>query len=203
MKTREILQSTPVLVFDFDGTLVDSNSIKINAFADCFPESEVRRKEILDYCREFHHTPRFDKFRHVFENILKIPYTAEMEKILLDRYAAATTEQVVKAPEIPGALHFLKRFSTEKKCCLLSSTPHDVLIFILEARGMKGFFQTVRGAPVNKTDWLEPYAGKAVFFGDTLQDAASAREAGVVFVGVANPQLKQEGYFINNFKELL
>lgn len=203
MKTREILQSTPVLVFDFDGTLVDSNQIKISAFAETFSEYGDRLNEIMDYCSAFHHTPREEKFRYVCTKILKVPYTRGMREKFLKKYALHTTAQVIAALEIPGALHFLRRFSTEKKCCLLSSTPQDILISILVARGMRGYFQTVRGAPVNKTGWLEPYAGKAVFFGDTLQDAASAREAGVVFVGVANPQLKQEGYFINNFKELL
>lgn len=203
MKIREILQSTPVLILDFDGTLVDSNQIKIGAFAETFSEYEDRLNEIMAYCSAFHHTPREEKFKHVCAEILKIPYTAGLREKFLKKYADHTTAQIIAAPEIPGSLLFLKRFSAEKKFCLLSSTPGDVLISILEARGMRGYFQTVRGAPVNKTDWLEPYAGKGIFFGDALEDAASAREAGVVFVGVANPQLKQEEYFINNFKELL
>lgn len=203
MKIREILESTPTLVLDFDGTLVDSNQIKIEAFAATFSEYEDRLHEIMAYCSALHHTPREEKFRHVCTKILKVPYTTGLREKFLKKYADHTTAQVIAAPEIPGGLRFLKRFSAEKKLSLLSSTPQDILVSILEARGMKEYFQTVRGAPVNKTDWLKPYAGKAIFFGDTLQDAASAREAGVVFVGVANPQLKQEGYFINNFKELL
>ena len=48
--------SAKALVFDFDGTLVDSNAIKWKAFEACFDRFPDRREEILSYCRGNNHT---------------------------------------------------------------------------------------------------------------------------------------------------
>jgi phosphoglycolate phosphatase-like HAD superfamily hydrolase len=51
-----------VLVFDFDGTLVDSNPIKWQAFAQMFAEVRERRDEILAYCYGNPRIARGEKF---------------------------------------------------------------------------------------------------------------------------------------------
>jgi phosphoglycolate phosphatase-like HAD superfamily hydrolase len=75
---------------------------------------------------------------------------------------------------------------------LLSSTPHENLLYILERRGMKQYFQTIQGAPVNKADWISEYMTlhlipmeAILFFGDTLEDAEAAKQASCSFVAVA------------------
>ena len=96
------------MVFDFDGTLVDSNPIKWRAFEACFAEFPGRREEILAYCLGHHAVTRGDKFRHVYEQILGLPYTEATETSLHERFRTLTTDQIAAAPEIPGALRFLR-----------------------------------------------------------------------------------------------
>lgn len=183
-----ILEKAKALILDFDGTLVDSNAIKRNAFEKCFLDYPEHFSAIMAYCKNNNHIPRQTKFRHVFENILKLPYTAEIEQQMLACYAKETTEQVILAKEIPGATAFLKKWVLGRNSALLSSTPHETLLYILKKRKMTKYFRTVQGAPVNKAKWISDFLleqglkpKEALFIGDSPEDAKAAGEAGVWF----------------------
>jgi phosphoglycolate phosphatase-like HAD superfamily hydrolase len=198
-------------VFDFDGTLVDSNPLKQQAFAQCFSQFPERLEAILAYCRGHHHVPRGEKFRHVYEQILDLPYTPDAAAALHERFDAETTRQIIQAPEIRGATPFLQRMSRQRATALLSSTPHETLVHIVEQRGWRGYFTEIRGAPVDKTAWLrrlregQGLAGHAiVFFGDTGEDAEAAAAAGCTFIAVgADVALDADGPSIPDFMSLL
>lgn len=208
---REIWDEAQVIVFDFDGTLVDSTDIKWRAFETIFEEFPDHLEEITNYCRGFNHTPRDVKFRYVCETILTESYTAERATLLHDNFEKITTEAIVRAPEIPGAEEFLFRAKERYETVVLSSTPHDILIDILERRGWMELFDHYQGAPVNKASWLTRFQvsrefkhSEIVFFGDMPEDAASARSVGCHFIGVANEELKPGvGYFVMNYLGLL
>lgn len=198
-------------VFDFDGTLVDSNPIKYRAFESCFarPEFAARREEILSYCRGNNHTPRGEKFRHVYERILSLPYTADAEQQLHRRFEQETTQAIIGAPEVQGASGFLESVRRKAHTAVLSSTPHPILREILEARGWLRYFDLKRGAPVVKADWLKGLqglgypAGRILFFGDTPEDARAAERAGCPFVTVGKEPLPGSRTAIPDFKGLL
>ncbi len=197
-----------LVIFDFDGTLVDSNPIKYRAFDLCFADFPSHANEIRDYCHNNHHVTRKVKFRYVYETILKKPYTAAIEEDLTARYAAATTKAIIAAPEIPGALDFVLQMKSARKTALLSSTPHEYLSEILNGRNWAPHFDLIQGAPVNKAEWLTAARGRLglagyelVFFGDTAEDARSAAAAGCPFIGVANAALAS-GPFIKDFVSL-
>ncbi len=190
----ECLHGARALIFDFDGTLVDSNPIKRQAFEVCFAEFPERREEILAYCWGHQHIARGDKFRHVYERILGLPYTETIARRLFDRFEAATTRQVIDAPEIRGAVAFLETVRDGPALtALLSSTWHEALMQILQGRGWLRFFHTIQGSPVDKARWIATLRERhgwtreqVVFFGDTGEDAAAAVTGGCVFVAVGN-----------------
>jgi phosphoglycolate phosphatase-like HAD superfamily hydrolase len=195
------VESAKALVFDFDGTLVDTNEIKWSGFEHVFSEYKERLPEISEYCRSNNHTIRGEKFRFVCEQILHIAYTPERQQSLHERYAAYTTEAVARAPEIPGAAEFVRKVGY-RPTALLSSTPHEILLEILNRKGWRSMFGAIQGAPVVKRDWLGVFRsgigcepGDILFFGDTEEDEASARSFGCAFVRV--------GVTIEDFKELL
>lgn len=196
-----------MLVFDFDGTLVDSNRIKWRAFEACFSEFSDRRQKILAYCRGNNHVTRGVKFRVVYEQMLGLPYTPKVAERLHRRFEEETTEAIVRAPEIPGASEFLKRVRPKHRTAVLSATPHPILLEILKRRGWSGHFDLKQGAPVNKAAWLRGLEGKGyppaqvLFFGDTPEDARAAQEAGCRFIPVSSPALSGGHAVLNDFKE--
>ena len=206
-----LLRRARVVVCDFDGTLVDSNPIKFRAFEVCFAEFSERRADIQAYCRHHHHVPRGEKFRFVYERILGVPYTAEVDTRLHARFAEATTLQIIEAPEIPGAERFLRTIAHSHLTAVLSSTPHALLSEIVTARGWRDCIHLLQGAPVDKTRWLSQLRdarclarGELLVFGDTAADADAARSAHGVFIGVGSDAATLPGdEAIRDFTEVL
>jgi phosphoglycolate phosphatase-like HAD superfamily hydrolase len=206
----DLVRNAKVLVFDFDGTLVDSNPIKLRAFETCFAEFPHRREEILAYCLGHHAVPRGDKFRHVYERIIGLPYTDATAIVLHKRFFALTTDQIVAAPEIAGASAFLESVHGDHRTALLSSTPHQILVHLLVERGWSRLFSCVRGAPVDKREWLVSLRGEwglgegdAVVFGDTDEDVAAAWAAGCVPVMVGEAPVGAHVPRIRDFRVLV
>lgn len=212
IQLEERIDQAKALVFDFDGTLVDSNPIKWRAFERCFAEFPEHLPEILRYCHGNPHIPRGDKFKYVVERILGRPYTPKMAGELHWRFEANTNRQIIEAPALPGAQELLEALEQQKKVtALLSSTPHEIIWDILRGRSWGSYFMRVRGAPVHKATWLSAFRGEhggkkqsVLFFGDTQEDADSALEADCAFIAVANPDVHSpEGLFLADFRPLL
>lgn len=210
LSVKEALDSARAWIFDFDGTLVDSNPIKRRAFEICLEDLPRGRKEALVFCFANPHITRGEKFRHVYEKILGEPYTPQVERELHRRYEEATTRQVTEAPSIPGAEAFLAAGRSKHLCGILSTTPHEILTRILEQRGWGGRFDVVRGAPVLKGPWLKSFQAERglrpeelLYFGDQPEDAQAAKSADCLFIGLRNPLLRGRGIaFWDDFEEV-
>jgi len=206
---RSWAQQARAIVYDFDGTLIDSNAIKIEAFDLCFGQHRDHLDAIRAYCRNHHAIPRGEKFRHVVEDILGQPYTPEVAADLHERFEQATISRVIAAREILGALAFVRAMRAGRFTALLSMTPHDSLGRILEARGWRNLFQQIQGSPVNKTEWLAARreewglgAADLVFIGDTEEDRRAAENAGCAFIPVAAGSGERLAMGITDFAEL-
>ena len=187
------------IVLDFDGTLVHSNAIKRAAFDRCFDEFPEHAEAIAAYCHAHHQVPRWEKFRHVYERVLQLPYTAELEARLCQQYETLTTQRIIQAPEVAGAGAWLASMTKRCALALLSSSPQASLETIVRAREWDRFVVIIRGAPVEKATWLREFrrerglrADELLFVGDTLDDARAAREGGCPFLGVG-PAVRADG----------
>ncbi|PIR20039.1 MAG: hypothetical protein COV45_08685 [Deltaproteobacteria bacterium CG11_big_fil_rev_8_21_14_0_20_47_16] len=186
-----LIQTADLLIFDFDGTLVDSNELKWTAFETCFDDYPNYRNQIRTYSRTKNHVLRHDKLRHICENILGETCPPEREQQLLNRYNEETTLGIIAAPEIPGATQFLDFMFGKKHMVLLSATPHDILISLVKERKLERYFEHIQGAPINKADWMKTYIDQsgmkhAVSIGDSKEDALSAQKISLPFIPIGH-----------------
>lgn len=178
-----------VVILDFDGTLVESVNVKDGAFAALFADRPDRLDEIMAYHLANNAVIRFEKFRHITEDILGEPYTPEEERRLCGEFSRLVRDGVVAAPEVPGATELLDALAG-RPVYLLSVSPVEELAGILEERGIAGRFRGVYAHPWSKADAIRDIlrregvpASEAVLVGDSPEDLASAREAGAAFLG--------------------
>jgi phosphoglycolate phosphatase len=172
-------------VFDFDGTLVDSNRIK----RDAYDAVVARHPDGPELVRE------------------AIAAAPPSRVAVLERYAALQSERnglrldaarlvadyadrvfalVAAAPEMPGAGSLLLALRRARIACHLSSaTPQDALAGLVRARGWAALFDTVSGWPSAKPETLRRLvsgaglaAAEIAVVGDGEDDLASAREVG-------------------------
>lgn len=179
-----------VVILDFDGTLIESVGVKDAAFAELFSQYPQWRDEILPYHLENNATIRFEKFRHIVEDILAEEYTPEREAETCDRFAESVYAGLTGCEWVPGAIEALDRLGATAPLYLVSVSPPDELARVLEARGIADRLTGVYAHPWVKTDAFAEILKRegvtpdeAVFIGDTREDAAFAAAAGIPFVG--------------------
>ena len=182
------------IVFDFDGTLVNSNEIKTWAFGELYKEhGENIVRQIISYNKEHEGVSRFVKFRYWQEDLLGQPYTKEIGKNLSRTYSQLVFDTVVQAPYVEGALEFLKKHYQHIPLFVASGTPEPELREIVLKRNMNRFFRGVYGSPASKSEILQKIirSNKLVpesvlMIGDALSDLDGAQPEGTGFVGILN-----------------
>jgi len=178
--------------FDFDGVLVDSVEVKTNAFAKLFEKfgSEIQAK-VVEHHRNNGGMTRKDKFVYYYQNYLKKPLDhVEMEQ-LCNTFSGLVVDNVVAAPEIPGAENFLKKWHNTVKCFVVSATPDEEILEIVTRRGLKIYFLEILGSSMSKQEnirfLLEKHGlnpEKCLFFGDAESDYRAAMACNVNFIGI-------------------
>lgn len=178
-------------VFDFDGTLVDSNAIK----ADGYRHVAAAHRGGAAIMEETRAAVRGDRFA-VFEAYAKRlaqaggPVCAPAD--LAAHYTASVDTAVAASPEMPGASHLLRALRAAGRASFLSSaTPLASLAKIVAARGWTAFFKSIHGAPARKPDTLRLILAAhglapahVAVVGDGADDAAAAAETGCRFFAV-------------------
>lgn len=180
------------LVFDCDGVILDSASLKRGIFADFYAgEPEPFRSAILAYLARGGGQPRDVKFHHIEAHILGRPITETRIRVLSSEFAELVESRVAAAPTIPGAIEFLQRWRGKMPCYLLSATPQAELRRIMEQRGYNGLFEDIIGAPPDKVNGLlnlmtryNYCPERTVMVGDSYNDYRAARSNGTHFLGI-------------------
>ena len=180
------------LVFDFDGVILDSASLKREAFAALYDEYPTAQREAIKaYLGRRGGQPREVKFRHIESHILGRDVRAADIDALCARFKAVVAARIQVAPAIAGAVEFLSRWHGRLPLYLLSATPGHELREIVEQRDLARYFEAVIGAPPDKVtgmrNLLERYrhpATHTVMIGDSYNDYRTARGNGTHFVGI-------------------
>jgi len=178
-----------VLVFDFDGVVIESNDAKTAGFVEVFSAFPAHLDTMMAYHQAHVSASRFEKFDHLLR-LLGRDGDGALREELARQFSAAVRDRLVQVPLVPGALEALREFSDRMPVYLASVTPADDLDATLASRQLRHLFRDVYGCPPwTKTSALRDILDRegcdpaaAVLIGDSQGDYRAAMETGVSFV---------------------
>jgi HAD superfamily hydrolase (TIGR01509 family) len=181
-----------VIIFDFDGTLLDSYNAHIAAYKEVFTSIGLELKE-----EEL--TKRFGKStKSILSGILPTQFLPEVERLAKKKHElfSKRLHEVKLYPGVKETLKALKKRSIS--IALASSMNRASLRKILDRFGIKQYFDTVisakdvkRGKPypdilLEAAKRLGKKTGECLVIGDSIYDILAARNAGVKVTIVGN-----------------
>jgi len=183
------------IVFDFDGTLVQSAEAKRRAFFALFPRSPAHAAIIERVLEDNPEGTRFTLVPLMIEAVaaagLALPDDPSPER-LIAAYGKSVFDAVMAAPELPGATDLLRRLSGRAIVTICSSTPDEPLKELIERRGWTRFLDGVLGVPTTKTAHIAGLMAQhglspaeIAMVGDADNDAAAAAANGCPFFRVS------------------
>jgi len=189
-----------VIVFDFDGTLIDSNQLKYDAYFKLFPADDRHAPIIRVVLSEI-----FEQSRYVIlkEILLRLGYrkdTLLREKVkeLAGFYNEIVVAGAKICPEKAGAEEALRKFSPAYGLYVSSTTPDANLKEIIRFRKWDDYFRGVFGWPNEKHETLRRIialeglkSNQVLVVGDGESDRKSAMKNGCPFLFV-NEQFRFE-----------
>jgi len=197
-----------VILFDFDGVLVESVNIKDLAFKTLFKQYPQHLDKIMDYHLSNNATIRFEKFRYITEKILGKRYDEETEKSLSKKFSSLVFKNLVDCPYVPGAKEILDCYWGKIPLYIASISPADELDEIMEAKKLKRYFKSIYAVPWIKTEAIRDIMDREnaspediVFIGDSYEDFEAAKSTGIFFIG-RNSGRSFHGARIQIFKDM-
>lgn len=180
-----------VIFFDFDGVIVESNEVKIEAFRDIYaPYGEDVVARVLEEHVRQEGVSRVVKLERFHREFLGITLDKAALADLAARYCSLVEEKVVACAAVPGARDALQAWQARCPLYVVSGTPQEELRRITQRRGLAGHFRDVYGSPRVKTDIIGGALAdlgvapeRALVVGDSLTDYNAAMAVGARFLG--------------------
>lgn len=178
-----------IVFWDFDGVIKDSVDVKTDAFMMLFAEFG---KEITKRVQDHHIAnggmSRFQKIP-LYAGWAGLELTDAEVHQYSNRFSELVVQKVIESSWVPGVEHVLFSNPFSQKFILVSATPQEELLFILDALKLKNCFQEVYGSPMSKKDAIEKSlqqfstpASDCLMIGDARADLEAAQANQVMFL---------------------
>jgi len=183
-----------IVILDFDGVILESVSVKTDAFRKLFSFSPQHVDVIVRFHLDNGGISRFDKFRHIFRVILNEELSDEKFQNLSDKFSMLVEDAVVLAPFVAGVSRFLESTAKRYPLYIVSATPEEELKRIVHNKGISHYFAGVFGSPAKKVTHIQGIIAKnhlkkseVIFVGDAVNDLVAAQDCGIRFIGRVKP----------------
>jgi phosphoglycolate phosphatase-like HAD superfamily hydrolase len=183
-----------VIIFDFDGVILESVSVKTDAFRKLFSFTPSHVDEIVRFHIQNGGMSRYDKFRYIYSDILHEELSDKQMDWLSQQFTELTISGVKNAKYVTGILNFLEKYHSKFIFYIVSATPQNELNDIVNQRGLARFFSDVLGSPERKEANLKKICASVdvpendiIFIGDSLNDWKATWSTGIRFIGRVKP----------------
>ena len=180
-----------ILILDFDGTIIDSNFIKKNSIIKYIKNTyQLNIFNIVDKFK-FHNLTRYELMHLAKQSSISLKEKKDIDEII--------NSQVTKASLDPFLFNLYKYCSRLKiKIYLVSNTPHETLITIVDNLQITHYFYKVIGKKNNlskstifsqiiRDEYVTPLNILSV--GDNIQDYFASRKNLIPFHGIFDKSL--------------
>jgi phosphoglycolate phosphatase-like HAD superfamily hydrolase len=199
-----------VVVFDFDGTLVDSNGVKracMEATVAGIPggSAALAAARTLGGDRYV----LFGEVARLLDPSAPPQMIAARSRELVADYSRCCARGIVAARERRGARRMLAALKARGlRLWVNSATPQRHLPELLHRRGLMRFLDGARGGPTSKSEILRNILStervrprEVMFVGDGPDDAAAAQSVGTWFIAIA-AEKRMQGRHLFAFRDL-
>lgn len=181
------------IIFDFDGTLVDSAGVKYDSFFKLFPATDAHRAIVRDVLADDPDGSRHAVIPRMIEGMRKRGLEISGDDHVL-RYGEIVEAGVTAALESPGATDLLAHLHGRAKLYVASNTPQEAVQHQAKLRGWSRYFDGIFGYPSRKanvvrdiliSETIRPH--RLAVIGDGISDEEAARANGCVFIRIKTP----------------
>ena len=208
------------VAFDFDGTLVDSNQVKVQSFYEIVADYDPSGLTVTEVLQRCSNEDRFGITRELAREFMakgRVPMEPSVETLSAqwaEAYTDACQKSILTCSEVPGTSVILKWLSGQGIPLFINSkTPVNALNRLVTLRDLTHYFSGVYGSPASKLKNLQHIQeltqtkpDELLFVGDSEDDRTAAAEFGCHFAGVIlsdNSRFRQIPLFhVTNLEEL-
>jgi phosphoglycolate phosphatase-like HAD superfamily hydrolase len=194
------------VVFDYDGTLIDSKQVKVRNYGDAietiFSPPRGMRKDIEDSCL---HTMGANRFVQLEDTLRSLGMNAseEQRENWSRLYSALNRKTIPSVAEFPSVRRLLSGLEEAGYSLFAASgILEEEFLHELAERGLSRFFLEAKGG--DKEAFLKSLKdrgfGPILFVGDTVYDQRTAEQEGVSFFLIDTEEdiLKLESYLLSS-----
>jgi len=200
-------QEFKIILWDFDGVIIESNSVRENGFKEVlrmFPSDQVEK--LLVYHNINGGLSRYVKFRYFFEEIRKEKITEEKVDNLSSQFSVIMKKNL-KDPNllITPIVEFIKnQYNTGKIMHIVSGSDQVELRGLCEDLKINHFFKSINGSPTHKSKLVEnvinndnELPSSYCLIGDSINDYEAAQDNSITFFGYNNQKIKNLEYYFD------
>lgn len=182
------------VILDFDGVILDSNSVKEKAFSNLYSAyGKTISKKVAEYHKKNLGISRYMKIKYFHEKFLKKKITKNQINILADKFSDLVFEKIIKVKFIKGANEFIVENYKNYDLHISSATPQNELINICKKRKINHFFKTINGSPITKRQHIKYIKKKynlrlneIIYIGDSYNDFKAAKDSNINFINIGS-----------------
>lgn len=198
-----------VILWDFDGVIIDSNSVREFGFREVLKEFDPEEVEqLIDFHNANGGWSRYVKFRYFYEEILKRPISESKVQELASSFSSIMVKSLPN-PEllIEETVRFIQEMHLQgKQMHIVSGSDGDELRSLSEQLELSKYFISINGSPTPKPvlvkaiiDNGDILASQYCLIGDAVNDYDAANQNDIQFFGYNNEGLKKYGNYVEKF----
>jgi phosphoglycolate phosphatase-like HAD superfamily hydrolase len=203
-----MLTNFEVIIWDFDGVIIDSDEIRTNSFKETFKEFGKRNVDkLIEYHKLNGGLSRYDKIDFFFKKIINQNISNSEFISRVNLYSKFCLERLCdKSLLINDSLDFIKVNYKNYLFHIASASDEMELRNICKELDISHFFRSINGSPTTKVNNVKDILknnnysiNNCCLIGDSNNDMDAANINGITFIGYNNQSLKANNIYIEKF----